>query len=104
MAGIVWRASVILHRYLGIAVGLPMLSWFLSGIVVMYVGFPQPAGGERLRGLPAIDWGECCRVDAATAPSAAGQAPPLSAAEEIDEDQWTLNRYHQEQPIFRFVP
>jgi hypothetical protein len=40
---------------------------------------------------------------AATAPSSGGQAPPLSAAEEIDEDQWTLNRYHKEQPIFRFL-
>src|SRR6185369_10196688 len=33
MAGIVWRASVVLHRYLGIAIGLLMLSWFLSGII-----------------------------------------------------------------------
>jgi uncharacterized iron-regulated membrane protein len=149
---------VIIHRYLGIAVGLLMLVWFFSGIVMMYVGFPQPAGSERLRGLPAIAWADCCRVDAvsvpdsqpvsraeiemllghpvlrlprvlvpvqtidltqggdirldmdeartiatATAPRVNGRAPPLAAADEIDEDQWTLNRYHAEQPIFRFV-
>ena len=150
---------MVLHRYLGIAIGLLMLSWFLTGIVMMYVGFPQPAGGERLRGLPVIAWGECCSVDAANvpegqpvaraeiemllgtpvlrlprvlvptqtielaqgkekhldideakivamaaaAPRTGGQAPPLASAEEIDEDQWTLNRYRQEQPIFRFV-
>jgi hypothetical protein len=42
-----------------------MLTWFASGIVMMYVGFPQPAGSERLRGLPAIAWADCCRVDSA---------------------------------------
>jgi uncharacterized iron-regulated membrane protein len=149
---------VITHRYLGIAVGLLMVTWFFSGIVMMYVGFPQPAGSERLRGLPMIAWANCCRVDAvgmpdtqpvsraeiemllgspvlrlprvlvpvqtinltdggdihldmdeartiatAAAPRVNGQAPSLADADEIDEDQWTLNRYHQEQPIFRFA-
>jgi hypothetical protein len=158
MAGIVWHALIIVHRYLGIAVGLLMLSWFVSGIVMMYVGFPQPAGSERLRGLPPIAWGGCCRVgDAsvsdgqpvaraeiemllgtpvlrlprvlvpvqtieldqgnerhldidnakavalAAAPRVNGQLPSLAAAEEIDVDQWTLNRFRQEQPIFRFA-
>jgi hypothetical protein len=42
MDGILWRTTVILHRYLGIAVGLLMLSWFVSGIVMMYVAFPNP--------------------------------------------------------------
>jgi PepSY-associated TM region len=158
MAIFAWRTLVILHRYLGVAVGLLMLIWFVSGVVMMYVGFPRPAGSERLHGLPPIAWGACCRVDAesvpdgqpvaraeiemllgtpvlrlprvlvpiqtielaqgkarpvdiddanvvalAAAPSVGGQAPPLAAAEEIDEDQWTLNRYRQEQPIFRFT-
>jgi hypothetical protein len=62
MAGILWRAMAILHRYLGIAVGLLMLVWFLSGIVMMYVGFPQPLGAERLLGLPNINWQACCHV------------------------------------------
>jgi len=39
----------------------------------------------------------------AALPRVNGQSPPLLAAEEIDEDQWTLNRYRQEQPIFRFA-
>jgi hypothetical protein len=60
-----WRILVVAHRYLGIALGLLMLTWFASGIVMMYVGFPQPAGSERLRGLPAIAWADCCRVDSA---------------------------------------
>jgi PepSY-associated TM region len=152
-----WWTLVISHRYLGVAVGLLMLAWFVSGIVMMYVGFPQPAGNERLRGLPQIAWSNCCRVELATipdtqpigraeiemllgapvlrlprvllpvqtidmvrgterhldieeakvvataaAPHRNGKAAPLMNAEEIDEDQWTLNRYRQEQPIFRF--
>jgi hypothetical protein len=153
-----WRTMIVTHRYLGIAVGVLMLLWFVSGIVMMYVGFPQPAGRERLQGLPRIDWHTCCRFDTAdvpdsqpvgraeiemllgapvlrlprvlvpvqtmaladgtykrlvigeakevalaAAPRVNDQPAPLIAAEEIDEDQWTLNRYHQEQPIFRFA-
>ncbi len=152
-----WRALVITHRYLGVVLGLLMAVWFVSGVVMMYVGFPQPAGSERLRGLPRIAWADCCRVDEAAVPDGQpvgraeiemllgtpvlrlprvlvpvqtidltegkdrrldiddaqevaiaasprvrGQIAPLVAAEEIDEDQWTLNRYRQEQPIFRF--
>jgi hypothetical protein len=151
-----WRTLIIMHRYLGVVLGLLMSIWFVSGIVMMYVGFPQPAGSERLHGLPPIAWADCCRVDdavpdgqpvgraeiemllgapvlrlprvlvpiqtidltqgddrhldlddaklvaIAASPRVNGQAPPLLAAEEIDEDQWTLNQYRQEQPIFRF--
>ena len=77
MDGILWRATVILHRYLGIAVGLLMLSWFLSGIMMMYVGFPQPLGAERLRSLPNINWQACCHVADGTLPD--GQ--PIARAE-----------------------
>jgi uncharacterized iron-regulated membrane protein len=152
-----WRTLIIAHRYLGVAVGLLMATWFISGIVMMYVGFPQPAGSERLHGLPPIVWADCCRIDVAdvrdgqpvgraevemllgapvlrlprvllpvqtidlrqgndrhvdvdeakaiaieASPRVNGQVATLLAAEEIEEDQWTLNRYSQEQPIFRF--
>jgi uncharacterized iron-regulated membrane protein len=152
-----WRTLIITHRYLGVAVGLLMATWFISGIVMMYVGFPQPAGSERLHGLPPIAWADCCRIDVAgvpdgqpvgraevemllgapilrlprvlvpvqtidltqgndkhldideakavaieASPRVNGRTSSLLAAEEIDEDQWTLNRYPQEQPIFRF--
>jgi hypothetical protein len=39
---LVWQALVVLHRYLGVAVGLLMVMWFVSGIVMMYVGLPSP--------------------------------------------------------------
>jgi len=63
MPNSLWRALVITHRYLGIAVGLLMLMWFASGIVMMYVGFPQGIGKERLRALAPIAWQRCCRVE-----------------------------------------
>jgi uncharacterized iron-regulated membrane protein len=62
MTSFLWRILVVLHRYLGIAVGLLMLIWFASGIVMMYVGFPQLSEQERLRALAPIPWQACCRV------------------------------------------
>jgi uncharacterized iron-regulated membrane protein len=61
MGGILWRTAVILHRYLGIAIGLLMVMWFVSGIVMMYVPFTQVADAERLRFQPPISWQLCCR-------------------------------------------
>ena len=36
-----WLTLVVIHRYLGVALGLLMLLWFVSGIVMMYVPYPQ---------------------------------------------------------------
>src|SRR5215469_14842736 len=62
MTSFLWRSLVILHRYLGIVVGLLMLTWFASGIVMMYVGFPRLTEQERVSGLSPIPWQACCRV------------------------------------------
>jgi uncharacterized iron-regulated membrane protein len=61
MAGILWRATVILHRYLGIAIGLLMVMWFVSGIIMMYVPFPRVADVARLSFQPPIAWQACCQ-------------------------------------------
>src|SRR5437588_12371881 len=61
MTNILWRATVITHRYLGVAMGLLMVMWFVSGIVMMYVPFPQVKETERLRFLPPISWQVCCQ-------------------------------------------
>jgi|HubBroStandDraft_1064217.scaffolds.fasta_scaffold461781_2 hypothetical protein len=58
-----WRALVIIHRYLGVAAGALMVMWFLSGIVMMYVGFPRVTETERIRTLEPITWSMCCRSD-----------------------------------------
>src|SRR5262249_26289854 len=38
-----------------------MVVWFVSGIVMMYVGFPRLTEAERLRALPPVPWQACCR-------------------------------------------
>ena len=58
-----WRTLVIVHRYLGVAVGALMVMWFLSGIVMMYVGFPRVTETERVQTLEPITWSTCCRSD-----------------------------------------
>jgi uncharacterized iron-regulated membrane protein len=50
------------HRYLGIAVGALMVIWCLSGVVMMYVRYPELKPRERLQRLQPIDWQNCCVV------------------------------------------
>src|SRR5450432_2663014 len=55
------RTVLLAHRYLGITLGVLMLTWCLSGIVLMYVPYPTLSQSLRLSGLTPIDWGACCR-------------------------------------------
>ncbi len=57
------RWLILIHRYLGIAVGLLMAVWCLSGIVMMYAHYPELDEGQRVAALPPIDWDGCCRTD-----------------------------------------
>lgn len=53
-----WRLWLILsHRWLGIAIGVIVVLWTLSGFVLMYYGLPHLTAGERLTRLPALDRG-----------------------------------------------
>ena len=54
------RMTFLLHRWIGIAIALLMAVWAVSGIVMMYVSFPETTTSERLAGLPALEMGECC--------------------------------------------
>lgn len=58
--GALWRGLLWLHRYLGVAVGLVMLVWCLSGFVMMYHGYPRLAEADRLRGLEPLRFGPPC--------------------------------------------
>jgi hypothetical protein len=60
MARFLWRVTVITHRYLGVAVGILMLVWFASGIVMMYVPYPDLTPKEKLRALALIPWQSAC--------------------------------------------
>ena len=63
------RALFFIHRYLGIAVGLLMVMWCLSGIIMMYVPYPQLTEESRLGHLAPIDWRPCCTIRGHAAPS-----------------------------------
>ena len=56
------RLLFLLHRYLGIAVGVLMAMWCLTGVVMMYVSYPTLDEKDRLHDLTAIDWSGCCKI------------------------------------------
>jgi hypothetical protein len=74
------RWLFLLHRWAGIALCLVMALWFLSGMVMLYVGYPKLTPAEQLDGLPALRAEGCC-VPLAQA-LAAAQLPAAS--------QWRL--------------
>lgn len=56
------KAWLLIHRYLGIALGVLMVMWCLSGIVMMYVPYPYLSEAERIAHLPSIEWKSCCTL------------------------------------------
>jgi len=54
------RYLYLVHRWLGILLCLVMALWFLSGVVMMYVGYPKLTSQERLQNLPVLDGAACC--------------------------------------------
>lgn len=58
------RLLLLLHRYLGIAVGALMVMWCFSGVVMMYVGYPALSENSRIENLSPIEWGGCCKISA----------------------------------------
>jgi uncharacterized iron-regulated membrane protein len=66
------RAIFLIHRYMGIAIGVLMAVWCLSGVVMMYVPYPQLTEELRTGGLAPVEWKNCCALDAVDiAPDAA---------------------------------
>jgi hypothetical protein len=51
-------ATVLLHRWLGIAFCLLFAMWFASGIVMHFVPFPSLTEAERFAGLAPVERGE----------------------------------------------
>lgn len=50
------RPILVLHRWLGIIVGLVMTIWCLSGFIMMYVDYPRLTPAEQLQGLAPLQW------------------------------------------------
>lgn len=50
-----WLAMLlVLHRWMGVAVGAVMTLWCLTGFVMLYVDYPRLLPAEQLRGLSAL--------------------------------------------------
>lgn len=50
------------HRWLGIALCLLMALWLVSGVVMLYVGYPKLTPSERLGHLPVLPAACCAEV------------------------------------------
>jgi uncharacterized iron-regulated membrane protein len=61
------------HRWLGIVLCLFMAMWFVSGVVMMYIGYPKLTPQEKLGGLPGLA-AERCHISLAQALAATDQA------------------------------
>lgn len=58
------RQLYLWHRWLGIGLCMLMALWFVSGVVMLYVGYPKLTTSERLGHLPALPATCCAEVPA----------------------------------------
>lgn len=66
------RVIYLIHRWTGLAACLLMALWFVSGVVMLFVGYPKLTPWERLGALPALGAEKCCvALDTALAHSRA---------------------------------
>ena len=54
------RPLIILHRYVGVVLGVLMTVWCLSGFVMMYQPYSETTSAERQAGLAPLDLSQCC--------------------------------------------
>lgn len=62
MKALLFRNLVLVHRWLGIAIGWLMLMWCLSGLVMMYVAYPELPARKRDAALPPLTVTRCCVI------------------------------------------
>lgn len=54
------RFSYQLHRWTGVFACVLMALWFISGMVMLFVGYPKLTPWERLVNMPALQPATCC--------------------------------------------
>jgi uncharacterized iron-regulated membrane protein len=54
------RYIYLLHRWTGIVMCVLLALWFVSGVVMLFVGYPKLTPWERLAGLPPLPQAGCC--------------------------------------------
>ncbi|WP_313706641.1 PepSY domain-containing protein [Massilia sp.] len=66
------RMTFLVHRWTGVLMCVLMALWFVSGMVMLFVGYPKLTPWERLGGLPVLPSSGCCiGLEAALAQSRA---------------------------------
>jgi hypothetical protein len=73
------RSAIFLHRWLGVALCLVFLLWFVSGIGIMYWDFPGVRPTDRLDRSPALE-ASTIRLSAAEAYAATEASQPPTQA------------------------
>ncbi len=71
------RYLYLAHRWLGIALGLFVLLWIVSGVVMLFVGYPKLTPEEHLSRLQPLS-GDCCVAPGAALAASADPRTPLS--------------------------
>ena len=72
------RWTYLVHSWLGIGGCLLMLLWFVSGMVMLFIGYPKLTPGERLAALPVL--GDAGGLQGLSVLPAAVQAEPETVA------------------------
>ena len=58
------RLLALIHRYVGMTIGILLAMWCVSGIVMMYVAYPGLPESRRVAVLPPLNTTHCCTVPA----------------------------------------
>ena len=66
------KSLIFLHKWLGVTLALLFLMWFVSGMVLYFVPFPNLTQTERLAGLAPLQMPKGCCVTVDQAASSAG--------------------------------
>lgn len=56
----IMKSLIVVHRYVGVVLGVLMTLWCVSGFVMMYQPYPATTQQERLAGLEPLYLANCC--------------------------------------------
>jgi hypothetical protein len=54
------KSLIVVHRYVGVVLGVLMTLWCISGFVMMYQPYPATTQAERAAGLESLNLAQCC--------------------------------------------
>ncbi|MCU0648159.1 MAG: PepSY domain-containing protein [Gemmatimonadaceae bacterium] len=90
--GVIKRWTILLHLYLGAALCLLFVVWFVSGVVMMYQSYPGLTLREKVAAMPALDCAGC-RLSPEDAMARAGVRTlngPLRLGMLLDRPVWRM--------------